>query len=176
MSTSLKCPNPSCPYLFDPATVPTGVVLACPRCTTRFTLESPAATSAAAPPSAGPGAAFAGMSPATSPLTECRNPRLPVRGSRLQSTMLYLVGAVALAGAGVAVWYKITHKTEIIPVDTVIAFKELNFAMEPPPSPWIRDGNMRGHSTRPTSWSSVEMIPMDLTKLPHTSPLVQKTL
>jgi len=32
MSTALKCPNPSCPYLFDPSRVPAGVVLTCPRC------------------------------------------------------------------------------------------------------------------------------------------------
>ncbi len=46
---ALKCPNPSCPYLFDPSGVPPGVLLACPRCGMRFTL-GPAAPPAAAPP------------------------------------------------------------------------------------------------------------------------------
>ena len=38
MANALKCPNPSCPYLFDPTGVPAGVVLTCPRCGMRFTL------------------------------------------------------------------------------------------------------------------------------------------
>ncbi len=51
MSHALKCPNHSCPYLFDPSSVPTGVVLACPRCGMRFTLGPPAS-----PPEHYPGA------------------------------------------------------------------------------------------------------------------------
>ncbi len=46
MSAALKCPNPSCPFLFDPTQVPPGAVLTCPRCTMRFTLGT---TGAAAP-------------------------------------------------------------------------------------------------------------------------------
>jgi hypothetical protein len=33
-----KCPNPTCPFLFDPSQVPPGAVIACPRCGLRFTL------------------------------------------------------------------------------------------------------------------------------------------
>jgi len=89
MSNALKCPNSSCPYLFDPSRVPAGVVLTCPRCGMRFTLGPPApagaeytptvtgqfppqppATGYAAPPPSSPGypppsaeeAAFGGMS------------------------------------------------------------------------------------------------------------------
>lgn len=36
--TPAKCPNPSCPFLFDPSQVPPGAVIACPRCGLRFTL------------------------------------------------------------------------------------------------------------------------------------------
>lgn len=56
MSNMLKCPNPSCPYVFDPSQVPVGVVLSCPRCAMQFTLGAPAAappppsTTAAYPP------------------------------------------------------------------------------------------------------------------------------
>lgn len=56
MSNMLKCPNPSCPYVFDPSQVPVGVVLSCPRCAMQFTLGAPAAapqhqsTTAAVPP------------------------------------------------------------------------------------------------------------------------------
>ena len=36
--SALKCPNPSCPFLFDPSQVPPGALLTCPRCGMRFTL------------------------------------------------------------------------------------------------------------------------------------------
>jgi hypothetical protein len=49
------------------------------------------------------------------------------------------VAAVALAGAGVAVWYKLAHKSEDLPPDLVLKFKEKNLAVEPAPSPWFRD-------------------------------------
>ncbi len=39
--TPAKCPNPSCPFLFDPSQVPSGAVIACPRCGLRFTLAPP---------------------------------------------------------------------------------------------------------------------------------------
>jgi hypothetical protein len=35
---ALKCPNPTCPFLFDPTQVPPGAILTCPRCGMRFTL------------------------------------------------------------------------------------------------------------------------------------------
>ncbi|MCZ2342951.1 MAG: hypothetical protein LC104_14350 [Bacteroidales bacterium] len=41
--SSLKCPNPSCPFLFDPTQVPPGAVLSCPRCAMQFTLGPTAA-------------------------------------------------------------------------------------------------------------------------------------
>ncbi len=59
MTNSLKCPNPSCPFLFDPSQVPAGAVLTCPRCGMRFTLgptagmpppQAPASPPPPAPP------------------------------------------------------------------------------------------------------------------------------
>lgn len=47
MANALKCPNPSCPFLFDPTQVPAGAILTCPRCGMRFTLGP-----SAPPPSA----------------------------------------------------------------------------------------------------------------------------
>ncbi len=41
MASPLKCPNPDCPFLFDPVQVPPGAVIACPRCALRFTLAPP---------------------------------------------------------------------------------------------------------------------------------------
>lgn len=42
MALPQKCPNPACPFLFDPAQVPLGVVIACPQCGLRFQLAPPA--------------------------------------------------------------------------------------------------------------------------------------
>ena len=49
MSTTLKCPNPSCPYPFDPTRIPPGAVITCPRCGMRFTLGQPAPGQAGSP-------------------------------------------------------------------------------------------------------------------------------
>jgi hypothetical protein len=49
MANALKCPNPSCPFLFDPTQVPPGAILTCPRCGMRFTL-GPAVPPPVAPP------------------------------------------------------------------------------------------------------------------------------
>lgn len=51
MAAALKCPNASCPFLFDPTQVPAGAVLTCPRCGLRFVL-GPQPANAAAPPAA----------------------------------------------------------------------------------------------------------------------------
>lgn len=167
---ALKCPNPSCPYLFDPTTVPPGVVLSCPRCGMRFTLgppapppSSPATTSptatfpgasiaghpsapghSSAPAAAGTNPAFSDMSqePARTPLVRSRA-QVPVHGSRLQSALLVLVSVVALSAAGVAVWYKLTHKAAPPPTDPATVFKDLNLSIEAPPNPWTRDEDMK---------------------------------
>src|SRR5262245_40659518 len=147
--SALKCPNPSCPYLFDPTTVPPGVVLACPRCGMRFTLGPPvpqtqptpaeaAATatfpgsppggfagsapapgyarsgSAPSPPAAPPpNAAFSDMTPEAAKPDGEEGPRLPVRSSKFQTAMLVAVAAVALAAAGVAVWWKLSSRDDV---------------------------------------------------------------
>ena len=48
--SALKCPNPSCSFLFDPTRVPAGAVLTCPRCAMRFTLAAPPPVLAATVP------------------------------------------------------------------------------------------------------------------------------
>ena len=163
MPVTLKCPNPSCPYLFDPSRVPAGVVLACPRCTTRFTLGNHQAQSAApqgpaypaqagtttapihaqAPTQFGPELTFSEMTPETARADGEGGPRLPVRGSKLQTILLVGVAAFALAGAAVAVWYKLTHKPDEARPDTAIRFPEKNFSLEAPPRPWTQDGDMQ---------------------------------
>lgn len=52
--TPAKCPNPVCPFLFDPSQVPPGAVIGCPRCGMQFTLgpmpPAPMPLYASAPP------------------------------------------------------------------------------------------------------------------------------
>jgi hypothetical protein len=79
-------------------------------------------------------------SPAARP--EPERPARAVRESRLQTFLLVGVAAVALAGAGVAVWYKLTHRDEDLSPDLATKFKEKNLALQPPPKPWTQDGNM----------------------------------
>src|SRR5262245_31087951 len=98
MRHMLECPNPSCPYVFDPSQVPVGVVLSCPRCGMQFTLGPPApAASTAAPPGYAPAPGYASApgypsnSPAApgygttappSPRSQPINPELEAVGQR----------------------------------------------------------------------------------------------
>lgn len=177
MASALKCPNPSCPYLFDPTTVPPGVVLACPRCGMRFTLGPPVPPPAApspaeaaatatfpgtprgytAPPPPPPGYARPGYSapapPANAPFSEMtpeaakpdgeEGPRLPVRSSKFQTALLVAVAAVALAAAGVAVWWKLSSRDDVAESPTAQRFKDENLSFDPPPAPWTRDEDTR---------------------------------
>ena len=147
MATTLKCPNPSCPYLFDPTTVPAGVVLVCPRCTMQFTLGTPAVPATApgpfAPAHHAAGSVFAEMTPETAKPDGETRPRLPVRRSRFQTAVLVGVAAVALAGAAIATWYRLTHKPGGTHSDRALTIPERNLALEDPPSPWVLDGGMQ---------------------------------
>jgi len=154
MPTTLKCPNPSCPYLFDSASVPAGVVLACPRCTMRFTLGSTptgsvGAISRPAHPSTHPpappftGGAFEDIALDKTRLEGDHRPRLPIRGSRLQTVLLVGIAAIALSSAGVAVWYRFTHKPVEAPHETIVEFPEKNLSLEEPHLPWVQDGPMQ---------------------------------
>jgi hypothetical protein len=69
--------------------------------------------------------------------------RLPKRESKLQTAILAGVAAVALAGAGIAVWYKLTHTSDDLSPSMARQFRDLNLSFEPPPSPWARDEDMR---------------------------------
>src|SRR6476619_1618125 len=92
---ALKCPNPSCRFLFDPSLVPPGAVLTCPRCGLRFTLgQSPAAV----PPT--PTNPEPAPTPAAAPPEPVRK-----RSGGMGGTVLALVGvsAVALLAVGAVV-------------------------------------------------------------------------
>ena len=70
--SALKCPNPSCPFLFDPSQVPPGAVVTCPRCAMPFTLGPPTTAglgypSGTAPQLPGAPAAYPGYPPTALP-------------------------------------------------------------------------------------------------------------
>jgi hypothetical protein len=128
MSSMLKCPNPSCPYVFDPSQVPTGVVLSCPRCGMQFTLGAPAA---APPPQPAP--AYAGDSAPTATLpgapsqpsgrqaaagtgtaqkrerpVAARPPAGAKGGNKAQVILLSVIASALIAGTALTIYFKFT--------------------------------------------------------------------
>lgn len=138
MSSMLKCPNPSCPYVFDPSRVPTGVVLSCPRCGMQFALGAPAAP--LAPPVAPPVAASPPVAPvAPGPDAPGRAaPEPPDAGGRYQTLIVALIAAVLMAGTGLALYFKYTGtapRDTADPLDRVPAF-DIGFET---PAGWTDD-------------------------------------
>jgi len=102
-----------------------------------------------APPPANPASlppaspAFAEMTPLSARPDDAVGPRLPVQPSKLQNLLLFVVVAVSLTAAGIAIWYKMSYRNPVLPVDVATQFKELNLSFEPPPQPWTRDEDTR---------------------------------
>ncbi len=86
---AMKCPGPQCTFLFDPAKVPPGAVLVCPRCAMRFTIGP---TAPAAPPA---GYGVPAGYPATANFDPGDVPGLPSDG---QPTLAYGGHGVATPG------------------------------------------------------------------------------
>ncbi|MBX9585362.1 MAG: hypothetical protein K2X87_34070 [Gemmataceae bacterium] len=142
--SALKCPNPACPYLFDPSGVPPGVVLTCPRCGMRFTLGAPPpAGSSASPPSA------ADLDFGT-PGEIARPRRRPdvaadAGGSGTRTTIvLVVVAAAVFLGVGATVYFRLFH-TPARPADPGPAadLRDKNLALDPPGDGWVRDEDLR---------------------------------
>ena len=137
MSTSLKCPNPSCPYLFDPTGVPSGVVLTCPRCGMRFTLGPPDPATAAAPP---PPPRAPASPPAPGPAV---TPNYVAPGG--VPTWFWVVMTVALlAGAGLVVYFSKFHEADKAEAEAGTKLPDYNLVFDPPPAPWVRDMPLEG--------------------------------
>jgi hypothetical protein len=152
MSTALKCPNPSCPYLFDPSRVPAGVVLTCPRCGMRFTLGAPtppAASSAPptppAPPQTAGDPAFEDMAADSQPgrATPIRR-SAPVRETGpVQTLVLVVIGLALMGGIGAMVYFRLVDKPRRGGGSSDAPLREYNLAFVPPPSPWVQDDDVR---------------------------------
>lgn len=149
MSQMLKCPNPSCPYVFDPSGVPVGVVLSCPRCGMQFAIGPPQSR----PPANYPVGYGAAAPPANTELetlgeTTVRerdlDDLLPTRGTnKAQFFILAGIAAVLMAGTSLALFFFIMNRGETISQDTATKLQELNIAMDKPPAGWVRDDNTR---------------------------------
>jgi hypothetical protein len=144
MPNALKCPNPSCPYLFDPTGVPAGVVLTCPRCGMRFTLGPPAPTTTATN-SAPPG--YPSPSPpahdpfATQP--EEPDDRPAYGGSGTRETVFWVVATVALlTGVALTIYFTAFRERESAQSESGIRLPPVNLALDPPGPPWERDQAM----------------------------------
>jgi len=84
------------------------------------------------------------MTPETARADGEEGPRLPVKASKLQSYILMGVGIISLCSAGVAVWYKVSHRNpQNASSGEILKDKEKNFSLEPPPKPWFRDEDMK---------------------------------
>ena len=167
--TPAKCPNPSCPFLFDPTQVPPGAVIACPRCGLRFTLGP-----SAPPPAYGPFAPTAPPPPAhdlgaledrpnlddmpteerprtrrrdeTDPRARLQRPRA---GSGVGKTIVLSVGAVLLicgALAGVLYWKSLTRRDgeqRATSGGKEVLQTNYNIAYRPPAGNWTADDKLK---------------------------------
>lgn len=153
MSTALKCPNPSCPYLFDPSRVPAGAVLTCPRCGMRFTLGPPVpAAPAASPPQAQfdspppPPTGFEGIDPnAPDPDGQPIRRSLSAAGEAgsYQTGIIAFMCFVLIAGAAVAVYFKVTSQPEVVKGENGQQLRAHNLSFEAPGEPWVIDDDTR---------------------------------
>ena len=146
MSAPLKCPNPSCPFLFDPSQVPPGALLSCPRCRHQFTLnlndpnqqtEGMEAAIADESTSLEHGIDFERSS-------EPQQNRPRKRGSGFGGAIVVIVGVVLVFGmfAAVALYAFSKREKFVEPVQTAsseVVVKDLNFAYDMPTETWSRD-------------------------------------
>jgi hypothetical protein len=137
MSAPMKCPNPGCSFLFDPAKVPPGAVLACPRCQMRFTLNGP--VEAAAPTGREFGAAGSAAT-ATPPKPDAaeKNP------SFLESRGMIVVGLIACAAVVFALGVLLVSGPNRDAVTTTgeTLYRDINLAIRINPD-WDADAEAR---------------------------------
>ncbi len=154
MSQPLKCPNPNCPYLFDPTGVPGGVVLTCTRCAMRFTLGPPAPTAPApipgsptAPATAPPAPNFERIEsrpPEEADTRSRRDQMLLDRGnSSGRMTVFWVVFTLAvLLGVGITIYFRAFHTPSVNPKDLATQLRNCNIAFDPPATPWERNPDL----------------------------------
>ena len=150
MSNSLKCPNPSCPFLFDPSQVPAGAVLTCPRCGMRFTLGPTAGMPPPQPAEPSPPASPEYLEPELSipPPAQTESPayKKTRTGTRPKSKagesfpwlpLLGIIAVVATAiGVGVLLFQSQSGGTSTAGEKI---FRDVNIAYKAPETDWDQD-------------------------------------
>ena len=141
MASSLKCPNPSCPFLFDPSQVPPGAVLTCPRCTMRFTL-GPSASKA--PPA--DGLDFTASKPAAKSAKPGAEPEAEPEAKPpfLQSRAMLFIGIAACAAVAAALLALLLSGVKPAPVanPNERLIRNINFALTVPDG-WEADDDAK---------------------------------
>lgn len=166
MSNALKCPNPSCPYLFDPSRVPAGVVLSCPRCGQRFTLGGSSSASGTHPGTEGPNApggypsapapseiagfgfenmagpsAAADSEPAGRQQAIARPLPGQSEGGKGSLVLVIIVSVALLAGTALTVYFTFIKKKKSGDGGDMaeIPVTNMNVVFKPPAAPWTQD-------------------------------------
>lgn len=154
--TPLKCPNPSCPFLFDPSQVPPGAVLACPRCGLRFTL-GPNQQAPSPPPAPPSDLAFSGApSPHTRAAVKPRpgaepeaggdeeQEELPSKSISLKAIVLVCLGMLIFGGLVITfIVIRANRKKETLNNDVVAAELGLSFKKLEPSTGWERNDALK---------------------------------
>jgi len=130
--TPLKCPNPSCPFLFDPSQVPPGALLACPHCGLRFTL-GPTHQAAASPPPTG--LSFTASTRTSTPAksrdeieSEPQARSFSLKAIVLACLAVLILGGVAITFVGLREWEKwkkVPKNNEVLAAQYGLAIKPL---------------------------------------------------
>ncbi len=162
MAAPLKCPNPVCPFLFDPSQVPPGAVIACPLCGLRFNLRPVAPTypgyGPAEPPSGFSADLFASSAdgsvetpkeiarqpgPRTRPQADEKPPKAKGQYGSLKSILVAVgvvgvLGAVGLGFVGLSLYKNAKNAQQ--ETDTEIKYPDLNlrFKKPAPDSGWAK--------------------------------------
>lgn len=127
--SAVKCPNPGCPYQFDPSRVPAGVALTCPRCGMRFALAAPNPPSSELAFDPGPAVASGYR----------RRPAAGGSGTR-QTLVVVVLGLALLAAVGAMVYFRVAGRPGRADGDSASAvLRDKDLAFEPPGPPWVRD-------------------------------------
>ena len=182
MASPSKCPNPTCPFLFDPAQVPPGAVIACPRCGLRFSLApiqpgygpSPEPESAfrddlftaAAEPSA-PAARSKGKGQLAKDDGIARGAKRnsgSLKSILIAALVVTLIGSLPLGFVALRLYNK--RNVEVEETGTDLKYPDLNlqFKKPTPESGWVKHdgtragfnaalfGYQRGDENSPTAW------------------------
>ncbi len=158
MSTMLKCPNPSCPYTFDPAQVPKGAVLSCPRCTMQFTLGAQPVA-----PTRPPAAPAAPLEPDFEDIGRAaiaeRDPDELLPGRKTGTYQVFILAgivAVIVAGVSLTILLRVLIRGGFVGSSnsngTTLVDKDRNLSIDPLPAGWAQDDATRLRTRAPYAY------------------------